>query len=424
MWKKLKDLKIRQTLLISAIKNLEKMFKNAIYGKDINNIDIKILEVPMYRYKRKNVAQKIKNFLLIICIIILVAVVTILLHNMYLGIDIYTPTTNDNIKTERLMATVDEAKEESKEIVDLIEEATLSVVGISKIKNNGATIFNQNSTTELGLGTGVIISENGYILTNWHVAGNKYSNCYVTIENGKTYTGNVIWADSDLDLAIVKISAKGLSPIKLGDSENSRIGETVYAIGNPIGLEFQKTVTGGIISAVDRTIKIQEEDKLSYMEDLIQTDASINEGNSGGPLINLDGEMIGINTIKINDATGIGFAVPINPIKPIIEKLLQTERFEEAYIGIYGYDKEAIPYLNSDLSLDTGIYVAQINLDGPCNNSGLLLGDVITKIDNTTLNKMSELRNYIYTKSPGDKVILTIMRGKSETTIEITLGSR
>lgn len=378
----------------------------------------------MYRYKRKQVGRKIRDLFLLIVIMILVAVMTVMLHNMYLGIDIYTPVVDSGVKAERLSSTLEETKEESKKTVDLIEDATKSVVGISKIKNNGISIFNQNGTTELGLGTGVIISENGYILTNWHVAGNRYSNCYVTDDDGKTFTANVVWADSDLDLAIIKISAKDLIPIKLGDSENIRIGETVYAIGNPIGFEFQKTVTAGIISSTKRTIKIEEDDKLSYMEDLIQTDASINQGNSGGPLINLDGEMIGINTIKINEATGIGFAAPINTIKPIIEKLIKDNKFEEAYLGIYGFDKEVIPYLSSDLTLDTGIYVAQINLDGPCNNSGLTVGDIITKIDTAIINNMGELRNYIYTKSPGDKVTLTVMRNKTERTIEITLGTR
>ena len=328
------------------------------------------------------------------------------------------------IKPERIVASVEEQKEESKNTVNLIEEATLSIVGISKIKNQGASIFNQNAGTELGLGTGVIISENGYILTNWHVAGNKHSNCYVTIENGKSFNANVIWADSDLDLAIIKISAKGLVPIKIGDSNNLQLGETVYAIGNPIGFEFQKTVTSGIISAKSRTIKIEEEGKLSYMEDLIQTDASINQGNSGGPLITLDGEMIGINTIKINEANGIGFASPINTIKPIIEKLLKEDKFEEAYLGIYGFDKEVIPYLNSELILDKGIYVALVNLDGPCHNSGLIEGDVITRIDNAIINTMSELRNYIYTKAPNEQVNLTVLRNKEEKIIPIVLGTR
>ena len=158
------------------------------------------------------------------------------------------------------------------------------------------------------------------------------------------------------------------------------------------------------------------------MEDLIQTDATINEGNSGGPLINTNGELIGINTVKISDADGIGFAVPINIIKPILEKLIQNGKFEEAYLGIYGYDKEVIPYLDSKLDIESGVYVASIQVDGPLFNSELKVGDIIVKIDGIEINKMNDLRKYIYSKSPGDKVILLIEREGKEIEMEVELG--
>lgn len=184
----------------------------------------------------------------------------------------------------------------------------------------------------------------------------------------------------------------------LGDSDNIRVGEKVYAIGNPIGFEFERTVTSGIISAVNRTIKIEEDEDVSYMSNLIQTDATINLGNSGGPLINIDGEVIGINTIKISSAEGIGFAVPINLIKTIIEKLATQGKFEEASIGIFAYDKNVIPYIDKNLKFDTGIYVVQVSRGSSAYNAGLREKDIIIKIDNITLEKMSDLRKYIYTK--------------------------
>lgn len=147
-------------------------------------------------------------------------------------------------------------------------------------------------------------------------------------------------------------------------------------------------------------------------------------GNSGGPLINSNGEMIGINSVKITSAEGIGFAIPINVIKPIIEKFSSDNKFEEGYIGIFAYDKEVIPYLDSSIEFDNGIYVVDISLDGPAKNSGLKVGDIITKIDNQEINRMSELRNYIYTKSPGDTVTLTILRNKNTSEIQIKLGQR
>ena len=227
-----------------------------------------------------------------------------------------------------------------------------------------------------------------------------------------------------MDLAIVKIKKNGLNYLELGDSDIISLGQDVYAIGNPIGIEFQRTVTSGIISGLDRTIKIEDENGEAYMEDLIQTDASINSGNSGGPLVNKNGEVIGINTIKIASAEGIGFAIPINIIKPIIESYIKDDEFDEAYLGIFAYDTEVNKYLNSNLEFNNGIYVVKISTDGPAIKSGLKIGDIITKIDELEINKMSELRNYIYTKSPGDDVTLTINRNNKQYTINVTLGKK
>ena len=195
--------------------------------------------------------------------------------------------------------------------------------------------------------------------------------------------------------------------------------------GNPIGFEFRRTVTSGIISAKNRTIKLEEE-KSSYMTDLIQTDATINPGNSGGPLIYPNGDIIGINTVKISSAEGIGFAIPINIIKPIIENFKNTGSFEEATIGIFAYDKEVIPYLDNSLlnSFDKGIYVASINTNGPAANSDLKEADIITSIDGKELNTMNDLREYIYTKKPNDEVTLQVTRGKINKEIKIVLGKR
>ncbi len=196
--------------------------------------------------------------------------------------------------------------------------------------------------------------------------------------------------------------------------------------GNPIGFEFRRTVTSGIISAKNRTIKIEEESKSSYMTDLIQTDATINPGNSGGPLIYPNGDIIGINTVKISTAEGIGFAIPINIIRPIIESFKQIGNFEEATIGIYAYDKEVVPYLNTNLNnnFQKGIYVAQTTSNGPADNTELKNGDIITSIDNIELNTMNDLREYIYTKKPNDEVNLKIIRGKINKEFNIVLGKK
>lgn len=306
----------------------------------------------------------------------------------------------------------------------LIESATKCVVGISKIEQNGTSVFNQDGVNLLGLGSGIIVSENGYILSNQHVSGGKYSNCYVTLENGESYTGNVVWSNNDLDLSIVKIDGFYLDYIRLGDSDNIYLGQDVYAIGNPIGFEFQRTVTKGIISGINRTLKIEEEENSSYMEDLIQTDATINEGNSGGPLINTSGELIGVNSIKISSAEGIGFAAPINIIKPIIEKLVKTGKFDEGYLGIYGYDREVINYLDEKVEIASGVYIAKIMPDSPLLVAGVKEKDIILKIDEIDINKMNDLKKYIYTKNPGDKVTLKINRNGTEEEIQVTLSTK
>lgn len=378
----------------------------------------------MRRIKQEKIFTKI---LVGSIIFILIGILCLYVYITYQNIEIddsnYTATKTQSTANAQ---TVESIQENSQTIADVIEETNKKVVGISKLQNLGNTIFSKSQENELGLGTGFIVSENGYIISNAHVAGEKFSRCYVTLENGINYDGKVVWSDSNLDLAVVKIEAKNLPCVVLGDSSKIRVGETVYAIGNPIGYEFRRTVTSGIISAKNRTIKIDENDKSSYMTDLIQTDATINPGNSGGPLIYPNGDIIGINTVKISSAEGIGFAIPINIIKPIIEKFKTTGTFEEATIGIYAYDKEVIPYLNNAkmATFDKGIYVAQITKNGPADNTELKEGDIITNIDNIELNTMNDLREYIYTKSPGDEITLKITKGKVSKEIKITLGNK
>lgn len=372
----------------------------------------------MARFRKTKV--ELKRFFQMFLIVVVSVVSSITLYDMYLKIDT-TQNTYSNITKTSSAGQADEVKFD---IVNELENLTKCVVGISKIKNAGSSIFTTNGTTELGLGSGVIVSQNGYIVSNWHVTGEKYSNCYVTLADGSSYNGNVVWVDSDLDLSLIKINRDGLKYMNLGDSDIIRIGTPVYAIGNPIGFEFQRSVTYGIISAKNRTIKIEEDEKYSYMAGLIQTDATINPGNSGGPLIDTSGNMIGINTVKISDAEGIGFAVPINLIKPIINSFINTNEFAEAYLGVFGYDKEVIPYLDSAIEFKNGIYIAQVSADGPCSTTGIKAGDIITQIDNLTINRMTELRSYIYTKKPDDVVQLKILRNNKEINVQVKLGKK
>ena len=234
----------------------------------------------------------------------------------------------------------------------------------------------------------------------------------------------MVWSDSNIDLAIVKINKNNLDYLELGDSDSIKLTEEVYAIGNPLGLDFQNTITKGIISSLNRTIKLEENEQNVYMEDLIQTDATINQGNSGGALINTAGKLIGINSVKISDAEGIGFAVPINIVKPIVNKLVSDGKFDEAWLGIYGYDKEAIKYLDSNINIESGVYVAQIATDGPLIGVDIREGDIITQIDDTKINKMNELKKYIYSRSPNNIVTLHLQRNNREFTVDVKLATK
>ncbi len=351
------------------------------------------------------IGNKIIKTLEVIAIILLIICFMILAYSVYISI-MAEKEFESNYKAETMVSNSEIANE--KNISEIINDVNRAVVGISKIKEKGNTIFLKDSIKNLGLGTGFVVSEDGYIVSNYHVSGEKNSTCYVTLEDGRDFTAKVVWADEDLDLSIIKINAKDLKYLKLGDSEKINVAQEVYAVGNPIGFEFQRTVTKGIVSGLNRTIKLEEIEKTYYMEDLIQTDATINPGNSGGPLIDKDGNVIGINSVKITSAEGIGFAVPINIIKPIIKKLKVDGEFNAATLGIFAYDKSIIPYINKELgkneNLEKGIYVEKVVKNSPAEIAGVEKGDILIEIDGKTINKMSELREYIYEKNIGDNI--------------------
>jgi len=271
-----------------------------------------------------------------------------------------------------------------------------------------------------GVGSGIIVDSRGYILTNSHVVGdNNAESITVLFENGDKSDGVVLWNDTALDLAIVKANATNLPAAELGDSDNLVIGELAVAIGNPLGLEFQRTVTSGIISGLNRTIEVSQSSK---MENLIQTDASINQGNSGGPLLNAKGEVIGINSAKVLSGEGLGFAIPINIVKPIVNQVIEKGKYTTVYIGISGVD--LITYeqaLGIDLRADYGAYVAEILPNSPASDSGLQAGDVIISIDNKKVETYANLKKLLYEYKPGDEVTLGVMRNGQTINIKVVL---
>ena len=299
---------------------------------------------------------------------------------------------------------------EERKLTDVVEDVMQSVVGISMLKANEESIFDISLTEKWGLGTGVIVSEDGYILTNQHLARSANTRLIVNLENGETAQGKVIWCDENVDLAVVKIDKKNLVPAKIGNSDNLKIGEEVLAIGNPLGVEFQRTTTKGIVSGLNRTLQFEENGNTVLMEDLIQTDASINTGNSGGPLINLSGEVVGINTVKITSAEGMGFAVPIDIVLPILNKIENGKKIKEAKLGMFVYDKEIVKYMKSNKNIEKGLYVTDVSKLGAADKAGIRKGDVLISVDGVELDKVTDLRRYIYEKEVGDTVSFIINR--------------
>ncbi|NLY77103.1 MAG: trypsin-like serine protease [Tissierellia bacterium] len=298
------------------------------------------------------------------------------------------------------------------------KKAISSVVGITSVQVQRQFIWEEEVE---GIGSGVIIDSNGYILTNSHViADGAAKTINVLFENGDTLPGKVLWNDVTLDLAVLKVEAKNLPEAELGDSDSLEVGQLAVAIGNPLGLDFQRTVTAGVISGLNRSIKV---DQYNVMENLIQTDASINPGNSGGPLLNDKGEVIGINTAKVQTGEGLGFAIPINLTKPIIEEVISTGNFEVVYMGIYGYEVEIYErQLGIDLGVDSGVIVLEVSSRSPAYKAGLQQLDVIVSMDNQPVQNMNQLKRMLYKYKRGDKAKLVIVRNgsKKEVVIEFT----
>jgi serine protease Do len=302
-----------------------------------------------------------------------------------------------------------------------------SVVGIStKTQVVSENFFGMisNGVSE-GVGTGIIVDPRGYILTNSHVImDGKADTITVQLPDARKLPGKVLWNDTTLDLAMVKVNATGLTAAELGNSDKVKIGQYAVAIGNPLGMAFERSVTQGVISGLNRTLTVSDTSGDVTMDGLMQTDASINAGNSGGPLLNSKGQVIGINSAKAASAEGLGFAIPINTAKPIIEEIIANGTFKKAFIGITGVNVDLYLqyYPTENLGTKTGVYVSEVAEASPADLGGLKKGDVITAIDKTGIDTMQQLMKSLFSYKPGDTVTLTVHRGGEILKKEVKLG--
>ncbi len=309
-------------------------------------------------------------------------------------------------------------------IVQIAEKVSPAVVGVT-VSVDQAVGGQAAQSQEYGYGTGFIISQNGYIVTNNHVVDGSDS-VKVTLIDGSEYDAQVVGVDASTDLAVLKIDAQGLTVASFGDSSELKVGETVVAIGNPLGSNLAGSVTAGIVSAKDRVISTN-----GYTQKYIQTDAAINPGNSGGPLVNIEGQVIGINTLKTYLAgyddygvpigtEGIGFAIPTKTALPIIEQLMETGSVERPGIGISCL-VDVTNAFNPEGSPD-GVTVAEVVQGSPAEEANLMVGDIILSIDGVQTLTVEALTDELQKHAVGDEVEINVWRDGEEYKTIVTVG--
>jgi serine protease Do len=334
-----------------------------------------------------------------------------------------TATVDPNAATVKQPITIDE----SSAIVDVAAKAGPAVV---QIRTGGEIDPNATTIPASGVGSGVIFDSNGWILTNRHVVAGS-TKVTVELKDGTQFTGTVYGIDTLTDLAIVKVDATGLTAAAMGDSDGLRVGQLVVAIGSPLGT-FSNTVTSGIVSAKGRTIQTEG----SQLNNLIQTDAAINPGNSGGPLLDATGAVIGINTAIARDSTGIGFSIPINLAKPLMEQSVAGQALARPYIGIRFVRIDGQRAKDLNLPVEDGAYVRildgneqptdqdAVEAGGPAASAGIKTGDILVSINGKAIDQEHPLDTLLTQFSPGETVQIEIIRGGQHTTTSVKLGTR
>ncbi len=308
----------------------------------------------------------------------------------------------------------------------------------STFQSQGGGFFNMGQQpAEQGIGSGFVVSKDGYILTDAHVVANsgsqtggpagKAAKVQIKFRDGKTVQAQVVGYDlTSSDVALLKVDPKGLNlvPAVLGDSDKVQVGEPVVAIGSPFGV-YSSSLTAGVVSAVNRTVESPEQG--FTINNAIQTDAAINRGNSGGPLFNSQGQVIGLNeqiATTSGGSEGVGFAVPINIAKKVEAQIIKTGQVQYAFMGVVGQTVDSDLAKTQRLSVDHGALLTEVQSGSPAEKAGLKQGDVITAIDGQNMNTMEDVTAYLVQKKPGDKIKVTYTRGKDSHDANLQLGQR
>ena len=326
-----------------------------------------------------------------------------------------SPTAETSTGTGQMSSAVD--------VVKKVSPAVVTVVNEQRVGSQGGG----SSVQPVGSGTGFIIDTDGHIVTNWHVVngGTKFQ---VVFSDGTTKEAKLIGSDEISDLAVVKVDGDVPGTIKLGDSDAVQVGESVLAIGSPLG-NFQNTVTEGIVSATNRDFPGDGSTQSQY-NNLIQHDAAINPGNSGGPLIDFSGQVIGVNTLGISvddqgqPIQGLFFAIPSNSVKKVTDELIKNGEVTYPYFGIAYITNSAAAAAQLGLSTDQGVIVQDVPSSGPAADAGIQQGDVITKVGDYELTAQTTFSEALFNYKPGDKIDVELVRNGKTMTVSVTLGDR
>ena len=335
--------------------------------------------------------------------------------------DISTAPTVSNVSGQNVNINIDETAESVVEAV--AKKVTPSVVGIRT--TTSVTSFFGGSSESTGEGSGVVYSSDGYIITNYHVVSGAVSNksaskieVFVDSLDSDSYEASVVGYNINTDLAVLKINASGLTAAEFADSSDLKVGQYVITVGNPGGLEFMDSVTYGVISGLNRVVSSDSDVKL------IQTDAAINPGNSGGALVNVKGQLVGINSSKIvsEEFEGMGFAIPSNTVKEICKKIIEKQNDPEPYIGVTISEKYTASVLQY-YGYPTGAVISSVAEGSPAENAGLQKGDIITEFAGKTISDYTVLSETLEDCKPNDKVNVKIYRSGRYYTTTVTVGS-
>jgi S1-C subfamily serine protease len=299
-------------------------------------------------------------------------------------------------------------------ILEVVEKVSRSVVNINTVRLLHDVFY--RVVPVKGMGSGVIIDSKGYVLTNNHVVQGA-EKIEVTMVSGEVLAGKLVGTCASTDIAVVKVDGERLPAAKLGDSDKLKVGQRVFAIGNPFGLTGGPSVTAGVVSAVNRSIR----SKQLIFEGFVQTDAAINPGNSGGPLVDVHGHVVAINTAIIPFAHGIGFAIPINLAGRCSEDIIRFGRVVWPWVGVSGLSvtREIADYYG--LPVNSGVLVAEVVPRGPADRAGLSKSDIIVGLNDAPIRNVEELQREVQRKKVGDTVELVFVRGSRKLTAELAL---